>query len=51
MFKDKEIINEALFRLEQLTGTKSEIISQSDRTGAFLTIANKKMDELLICNP
>ena len=43
MFKDKEIIQEALFRLEQLTGTKSEIISQADRADAFLTIANKNM--------
>ncbi|NJO90315.1 MAG: hypothetical protein HC831_16250 [Chloroflexia bacterium] len=43
MFKDREIIHEALFRLEQLTGTKSEIISQSDKTDALLTIADKKM--------
>jgi hypothetical protein len=42
MFKDKEIIHEALFRLEQLTGTKSEVISQSDKIDAFLTIADKK---------
>lgn len=43
MFKDREIIHEALFRLEQLTDTKSEIISQSDKMDALLIIANKKM--------